>query len=601
MTPRSSSRTRRAARAWLSSAIAGLLSIALAAAAGSAPVARDVAGTDGIARAAGVVLRGVTVDALGRTVAGVQILVTPGGADAPSSPVRRVSSDAAGRFVVDGLAPGSYRLVAAKSGYALLVSRVDTLLETTVDLVLHPAGPPGEPGTRPADASWVLRLPGRDLLEDREADAAGATLAADRAPAVPAFPFSLVFDGMHESGGDVAEGPGYGVEARGTLPLRGRGALDLRVAHRRLGDDTGRRSDEDRIVATLHDLSATRNGLLATATLEAGRHARGFFGATRPEVGVDEQDVCLSLGLARTDGGRAFDAALTVGFASFGQREATGPAESVARWSVHARSRLEIATGADATTSATVELGTVRHADGREGADGTVLVAGPAAGDLDLLSGTSIRGRLEHRRALAPDLAIVGVVGVDHDDDAARPGTVGRVETGLLWQVAPEWSLSARGGWAPAEGGDGRGVFSLAAERAGERWSFRIVRERAVGGVDPGVEMPGDERQATVLLASRTTTIDRWSAEARWDPRRPDRPAVALVASWSTLDGEAAARLPGDLLRVPVVADARADRALVALDVSLARTGTSVGLTIEDVDQAGGSAAFVDGARGWSR
>ena len=107
--------------------------------------------------------------------------------------------------------------------------------------------------------------------------------------------------------------------------------------------------------------------------------------------------------------------------------------------------------------------------------------------------------------------------------------------------------------------------------------------------------------QATVFFVARGATIDRWLAEARWNPGSARWPTVGVRASWSSIEGTAAARLPGDLVRFPVVFDARGNRRTVALDVALARTGTSVALLVEDVDQRGGSRGFVSGAQGWTR
>lgn len=131
-------------------------------------------------------ISGVVRDEAGRALEGAEILVlAPEGHVAP---VLRAVSDATGHFLVPGVAAGVYRVAAIKSGYIAALGRVNTLLRSSVDLVLHPAPAPGEPGSKEVqrDLSWALRLPPRDILKDVDAPA----LATDQETA-PARTASL--------------------------------------------------------------------------------------------------------------------------------------------------------------------------------------------------------------------------------------------------------------------------------------------------------------------------------------------------------------------------------------------------------------------------
>ncbi len=108
-------------------------------------------------------------DSLGRAIEEVEVFVLGDSADVDPLAVAR--TDDRGRFFVAGLTPGVYRVAAIKQGYLAFLGRFDTLLRSSLDLVLRPV--PADSGSAPqapADASWILRLPARSLL--RETDAA---------------------------------------------------------------------------------------------------------------------------------------------------------------------------------------------------------------------------------------------------------------------------------------------------------------------------------------------------------------------------------------------------------------------------------------------
>ena len=113
-------------------------------------------------------LHGIVTDALGGALGQVEILVL--GDAAAEAPLAVARSDDHGRFIVDGLAPGIYRVAAVKEGYLAFLGRFNTMFRPSLDMVLRPA-PPESSGAAvpPKDASWILRLPERSLLRETDA------------------------------------------------------------------------------------------------------------------------------------------------------------------------------------------------------------------------------------------------------------------------------------------------------------------------------------------------------------------------------------------------------------------------------------------------
>ena len=80
---------------------------------------------------------GSVKDDVGRVLEGVEILIiAPEGGGGGA--LLRAVSDAGGRFVVSAVNPGVYRVAAIKTGYAAALGRVNTVLRSSVDLVLRP-------------------------------------------------------------------------------------------------------------------------------------------------------------------------------------------------------------------------------------------------------------------------------------------------------------------------------------------------------------------------------------------------------------------------------------------------------------------------------
>src|SRR5262245_52017280 len=87
------------------------------------------------AASATATLSGDVKDELGRALADAEVLVL---SPDPNAAAASTISNASGRFLVDHLVPGVYRVAALKSGYVAAIGVVNTYLRSSVELVLHP-------------------------------------------------------------------------------------------------------------------------------------------------------------------------------------------------------------------------------------------------------------------------------------------------------------------------------------------------------------------------------------------------------------------------------------------------------------------------------
>ena len=112
-------------------------------------------------------LSGIVRDDCGLLLEGAEILVI-GQAGQPGGDARRAVTDAAGRFVIGSIAPGEYRVAAIKTGYIAAIGRVNTVLRSSIDLVLKPVPQPGQPGAENVlpELSWTLRIPKRSIMRE---------------------------------------------------------------------------------------------------------------------------------------------------------------------------------------------------------------------------------------------------------------------------------------------------------------------------------------------------------------------------------------------------------------------------------------------------
>jgi hypothetical protein len=122
------------------------------------------------------------MDGVGDGLAEAQVFLLP--IDRPGAPpVAEVRTRPNGRYDVN-LEPGVYRVAAVKEGYLTTFRRVNTMVRTTVNLVLHPMPSPEEideplPGTE----AWSLQVPRRSILRD---EGPGLVLADVIEPVAPA-------------------------------------------------------------------------------------------------------------------------------------------------------------------------------------------------------------------------------------------------------------------------------------------------------------------------------------------------------------------------------------------------------------------------------
>ena len=234
---------------------------------------------------------GIVRDQLGRALEGAEILVL--GSEAGASAVRfRAVSDASGRFVVGAVTPGVYRVAAIKTGYLAALGVVNTFLKSSVDLVLHPAPRPGEPGSERMleDLSWVLRLPPRGILRetdagsivDERATGGAGRMMAGLADAVSGRVEHLVALGTWRPGGREASALqgnetrmrlGGALGSRGAIQVEGHhGSLDSSSTAAETGAMSRARSDLDVDVSydTGDDASLAMSAFYSKGDLEVG-------------------------------------------------------------------------------------------------------------------------------------------------------------------------------------------------------------------------------------------------------------------------------------------------------------------------------------------
>lgn len=168
-------------------------------------------------------LHGTAKDAVGRVLAGVEILVLADGR--AGAVVTSAVTDEKGRFRIPSIPPGLYRVAAIKPGYLAQVTRVNTYLRTSFDLVLRPVPRPGEPGAdlvTPSPA-WLLRVPPRSLLRETDPSDLVAVQAAVRPPPADAkvAAAATAAGAFSEVQGHVQHMVALGRETTGATPSSG--------------------------------------------------------------------------------------------------------------------------------------------------------------------------------------------------------------------------------------------------------------------------------------------------------------------------------------------------------------------------------------------
>ena len=262
-----------------------------------------IAGAGPVRAAASVptVLSGYVQDDAGRALEGAEVLVLAAESGA-GAPVVRAVSDGLGRFVCGAITPGVYRVAAIKSGYVAALSRVNTHLRASVNLVLHPVPGQADPRSQKVldDLSWTLRVPPRSILRDLEApemaasaeDSGLRTLAAALQDSVRGQVDHMVALGSWRP---ASEGPSSSLEGNetrmrlaGTLGERG----SIRVQGRRGSLDSGSQPsakvsraasdlDLDLTYDTGDDESLGMRAFYSSGNLEVADAPGGLGGGTR--------------------------------------------------------------------------------------------------------------------------------------------------------------------------------------------------------------------------------------------------------------------------------------------------------------------------------
>ncbi len=240
-----------------------------------------LAGNVAVTAAIGVAgVHGVVRDTLGGAVGDVEILFLD--AEVSAAPAVRVLSDADGRFSVASLVPGLYRVAAVKRGYRVYLGEVDTVLRSTLDVVMHPLPRPGEPGSEwvPPSAAWALRVPRRGLLQDVEAE---SLLAARFASAEHAPDASLLGDSLQgqveQSFAIAAAKPGdWSGGVQGTETRMRLDGLVGERARLSLGGHRTRLDDGVTAAPARRDSSGVRLGLHYQTSLDTDLSVNAFYG-----------------------------------------------------------------------------------------------------------------------------------------------------------------------------------------------------------------------------------------------------------------------------------------------------------------------------------
>lgn len=594
---RRQSTPRRPTRAVLALVISALVvPLALAGApAGDSLVARFTAGESGI-------VRGVTLDAWGRALEGVRILIAPASADADSRALWRTSSDQTGRFLLSGLAPGEYRLVAMKGGYSVLVGRVDTLVQSSIDLVLYPAGHEVlPPGAQPADGSWSLRLPQRDRLEDADPLPLVAAQAAP-APAPASLPFQIEFEHARDSLGGASDEVGYDVRLGGIFDLDGLGLLEVRAGHRTVGSQESAHDLRDDVDATWIFGGDTPQ-VTTRLALDASRHERTLDTSSselfeRAEGVREVARLGASQSRLLTRGELFFDADLA--YASGSQRLSSAADIEDDTLSYGVAAGLDAPWGRAHRAHVRLALRDVSDAPSQGTALDDVLVAGviePRYG-LEGALGSIAEMTIDDAWTASDRLVLHTRVRTAHAG-AARDAWTTSSALGLTWDVRSNLALHAEGGVVGGGERSGDLVWALALEKAGSVFSGTITRERAIAASDWAWQ-PGGFGPASLFVTGRDTLADRWRAEARVTPGGA-WPSFALRAALAQLEGQLAANLPGDVPVVPVAVGGEADERSVLLEIAYGGSGTTLELVWEEIDDRSAEPALLGSAASWER
>ena len=594
MRPRS---PRLARGAWVVLLALPSLAAGLAFAAGpSAPLTASTA-----VESEGRRIAGVTLDQSGQALAGVEVRVAALGV----APLRvlKVLSDENGRFSFPALAPGAYRLVAVKGGYAVMVGQLNTALQETLEIVLRPAGAPAAPGVKPEDNAWTLRLPRRDPLEDLGDGAPALLYPASRGDGPHFAPSSVTIEALASrvaDAGDVQDGGGSRLALGGTLLAGADSTLSARLDHQDDGGGQTLRDRADRLFFRWNVGGAADDSVSLDLHQRASRlDATAEYGGAASRLDVSSLELTARRAEGDADSGRTMSAALAL--ASFSPDGAlqrrVGDPYGVARLSADVAWRRKLSDANQANFGASIEgtRGARRSFGGVE-----TLSLAPASGVGDSLAaafGDRAAAFADDTWQASSGLALVARARGEWArgfDERSR----GAASIGARAALGESVSFAADAGAMVGGRSAGEAIYRAAFEggRGAVRWT--VVRSRESGVDLFGLAASPDAAPLGVLVGP-DALVARWAVGLSVAPGVFLR-EVRLRGEWYDVEGDLAARLPIDLPLAPVAWDGKARGR--RLEVGLALTaGTEISIAWDELEDLGGAAPLLEGARRWER
>jgi hypothetical protein len=581
------------------SILAGGLAWAAAPAGGSPALAAPAAVDD--------VVRGVTLDPWGRVLDGVDVVLAPATekSSLDEEDVSRVKSDGTGRFRFGDVTPGLYRLIAMKGGYTVLVAEIDTLVRSTVDLVLYPAGPKREAGKVPRDASWALRLPERDRLEER-----GGPSVADETAAPPPSegsghvfrePLYVSVGRAHADSDRGASAQGFDVHIEGALTDGALGRLDLDFAQHSVSA-RGARSEERQSLGLRWTAPALGSAAETGIDLNAQRARR-----ERDPGGTETAGDALRFEMSH----RVWDARGETTFVLEGaahrarQRLGAGSTDrELGAERLHASVERRVVDGGRREVRTRVDA----HGAWGVPLDAATIPMAPAAlfdedslFALEHMRHPQVDAHVDARFLLSGNVALTtgGTVGRRFGDGR---GWHGNARSAVRVSLDGSTALGAEAALVRWTGGETEAAWRMELERQGPSWSLLLARAREVG---PAAHSWREAEAASagpswLVATERGGLVDLWTAEARWagDSGWPD---IALAGTRYEVLGTLVARLPGDAPITPLVTEGHAEGLRIDLEVASPEIGTFVALVWESLAGEDVETSPLSGAEGWTR
>jgi hypothetical protein len=561
--------------------------------------------------ASAVELSGVTLDGFGRVLPQVRILARPVGGEDSKARLHTAFSDERGRFSMEHLSPGAYDIVALKGGYSVLVARVNTALERTLELILRPSGKAGPEGSQPQDESWALRLPERDPLESRKAAPRGQERSSSPRNAPGG---RVMLAASHLAWADGATEELHANYAQ-SFDLGESGELQAALRHRSRSGTGGEweRDDVDAIgAAWVPPEGAT--ALWPRLELSGSRRVRGVpLGGGTLLSALEQAEIArVSSSWGRRDGPQPRSVSLDVaglwlrearrGGASEAVREETSTATRIAVSAVEERTWTGLG-GAHRTrleARGAVSEGVRDAASDR--AD-VALALEPNAPALEAVGRDNLDLRVVDRYARSAGLQLITRARAGWIDDVEQ-AAAGAASAGARWEMIEGLVLSAEAGVADAGPAGSDAVWTLGLSGDNGRWSWSVSREGGTAfapwgrrGVE-GAELV-DPSHAFVLT-SRGADSEGWNASIAWEGRA-GWPSIRLRGETLRALGGVAVRLPEDVARVPVASDGVAESREWGLLMELPRTGTWLELSLARVQDGADEPELLSGAKVWRR